>query len=448
MSKITPEEFAIVWNNCDKYPNVEAVSRELGLAVQTCKNRAYTLRQRYEDGEKVPRILDRSERVSLLPEEQNDFIEGMTSQECIDRLRQLYFADPGKNITRLYFRSETGIADSTWSRYFGTFLEFKRQAGLELKRDQHAMERKIAKHVSVDHYRDFNTRHDLSERYVRDSGKNIKVIIGCSDLHDEEIDPFYLRVFIESCRMIQPDVINFGGDIFDLAEFGKYGVDPREWDVVGRIRFVHENIFKPLREACPNTQFDFVEGNHEFRLLRHLADATPALKAVLSDLLGLTVPKLLGLDEFEINYISKADLGAYNKGDVKKEVSKSYKVYDERVLIHHHPHAANWGLPGWNGHHHSWHVQHKKCALHGAYQWLQLGCGHQTKASYTEGEFWSMGFNICHLNKASGTVSHEYVNVTDIACVGGVYFHRDPSEMVGFFGGKSSSICDTIKQTC
>jgi len=50
--------------------------------------------------------------------------------------------------------------------------------------------------------------------------------------------------------------------------------------------------------------------------MRHLADQTPALRAVLSDLHGMTVSKLLGLDEFGINYVAKADLGAYTKRDI------------------------------------------------------------------------------------------------------------------------------------
>jgi hypothetical protein len=45
------------------------------------------------------------------------------------------------------------------------------------------------------------------------------------------------------------------GDIFDLPEFGKYGVDPREWDVVGRIKFAHENILAPdLAQAVDSSR--------------------------------------------------------------------------------------------------------------------------------------------------------------------------------------------------
>ena len=312
---LTDQQFASLWNNSEKFPTLKDIAEHTGMAYQTIKNRARRHRSRVESGEKLPRLLDRtvapSER-STLPEMQHEYKE-LTQAELIEILKEMWRANPDTPITRDRFRAHTNISDSSWNKHFGTFLEFKRQAGLEMNRNQHAVERQIAKHVSVDHYREFNQRSELDRRYLRNTDKKIKVIVGCSDLHDVEIDRFYLRTLIEGCRLVQPDIINLGGDIFDLPEFGKYSVDPREWDVVGRIKFVHEHILKPLREACPNAQIDFVEGNHEFRLLRHLADATPALKALLSDLLGLTVPKLLGLDQFEVNYIARADLAA---GDV------------------------------------------------------------------------------------------------------------------------------------
>jgi hypothetical protein len=43
-----------------------------------------------------------------------------------------------------------------------------------------------------------------------------------------------------------------------------------------------------LREACPDAEIDVIEGNHEAPAAAHLADATPALRAVLADLHGMT----------------------------------------------------------------------------------------------------------------------------------------------------------------
>jgi hypothetical protein len=48
---------------------------------------------------------------------------------------------------RNYFRNNGRISDATWNRHFGTFEEFKRQAGIKLTRQQHGLERHIAKHA-------------------------------------------------------------------------------------------------------------------------------------------------------------------------------------------------------------------------------------------------------------------------------------------------------------
>src|SRR5690606_14307548 len=65
----------------------------------------------------------------------------------------------------------------------------------------------------------------------------------------------------------------------------------------------------------------------EYRLLRHLAEASPAIRAVLSDLHGMTVGSLLGLDKYEVRYIARGDLAAWTKGDINKELRKNHAVY-------------------------------------------------------------------------------------------------------------------------
>lgn len=315
--------------------------------------------------------------------------------------------------------------------YFGTFAEFKRQAGIVLTRQQHQLEKHIAKHASIDHHRAFNAeRTSYAETYLRDNAAQDKILLRASDLHDIECDPFFLRVLIDTAMRIQPDVICLCGDIFDLPEFGRYEIDPRQWDVVGRIKFVHEQILSQLRQACPDAQIDLIEGNHEFRLLKHLADATPALRAVLSDLHGMTIGSLLGLDRFEVNYIAKGDLAAYTLRNMQSEIGKSYKVYWDTVLAHHFPEGKAMGLPGFNGHHHNWEVS--KCYSHerGSYQWVHAGCGHIRDATYTNGQKWQMEFGLCHVNTKTKSVLHECIPVNDWALVGGRYYYREAAEMI------------------
>ena len=167
-----------------------------------------------------------------------------------------------------------------------------------------------------------------------------------------------------------------------------------------------------------------IEGNHEFRLIRHLADATPALRAVLSDLHGMTVSTLLGLDQFEINYTAQADLGAYTVSDVKKELTHNYQIYFDCFMCHHFPFGKDHGMPGVNGHHHKQAMFPMHNAMFGSYNWFQMGGGHRRDASYCNGQLWQNGFAINHIDTKKKQVIIEPVNVTDFACVGGKYYYR------------------------
>jgi hypothetical protein len=355
-------------------------------------------------------------------------IKTATKEECIADLRGIAIANPELYISRNYYRVNGKYSESCYTGWAGTFEEFKRQAGIKLTRPQHRHELNIAHHASVDHYRKFNERQDWGDTYTRTNKHRFKTLLACSDLHDKEVDPFYLRVLVDTAQRVQPDIISIVGDLFDLAEFGKYDIDPREWDVVGRIKFVHEEIFAPLRAAAPHAQIDLIEGNHCQRLLRQLADATPALRAVLSDLHGLTVSKLLGLDRFEINYVSKADLATFSKKDHNTELAKNYRIYWDTVLCHHFPHARSFGLPGVNGHHHRHDMWSAYSPIFGPYEWHQLGAGHKREASYTEGEKWHNGFALINVDTQTKATNFDYIPVTDFAISGGKWYHRDETE--------------------
>jgi len=432
MSKppVSDSEFARVYNDVESFETIGDVADQLGLSKKTVKNKAASLRKKAALDDELPKLVSRAALAkSPMSEDATRFMEDWGPEECIGELRRVAEIDPDKVVTRNYFRVHSLISESTWNRYFGTFEEFKRQASIKLSRQQHALERNIAVHASVDHYRELNRERELyANKYDRKNNNRFKTVLIASDIHDIEVDQFWLRVFIDTAERVHPDVIVLVGDVFDLPEFGKYNVDPREWDVVGRIKFAHEYILGPLREACPATQIDIIEGNHEARLLKLLADATPALRAVLSDLHGMSIATLLGLDEYEINYIAKADLSAWTKREHDKELGNNYKVYWETMLFHHFPYARNMGLPGCNGHHHSHQVWPMFSPIFGAYEWHQLGCGHKRSASYTEGEKWHMGFALAHADVQNKLVNFEYIPVTDIAVVGGQWYYRGRKE--------------------
>lgn len=431
MNYVSDHLLADIYNDIDNYPTLNDVASELGIAKKTVKNRAAQLRKRSALDSSLPSIISRAAlKSSPMSEDESRFMEDWGPDDCIEELRRVAKIDPEMVVSRNYFRNHSLISESTWNRHFGTFEEYKRQSGIKLTRQQHKIEREIGKHASVDHYRDLNIeRSGWDEKYIRNNPGRFKTAIVCSDLHDKEIDPFYLRVLIDVCKRVQPDVVSFGGDIFDLPEFGRYTVDPREWDVVGRIKFVHKEIFSPIREACPDAQMDLIEGNHEARLLRHLADATPAMRAVLSDLHGFTVSKLLGLDEYEINLIAQADLSSWTKRDQDRELANNYKIYWDSFLVHHFPHGKNMGLPGFNGHHHKHQVWPLFSPIFGAYEWHQLGSGHRRRASYTEGEKWHTGFAIQNVDTKTRSTVTDYISIgEDFAVAGGKWYHRQENE--------------------
>lgn len=366
-----------------------------------------------------------------LSEDKQKFHANWTAVDCINELKRIANIDPEKVITRNYFRNHSKISESTWSRYFGTFLEYKRQAGIILSRHAHTMERAIAKHASKDKQREMNeSKSGWEGAYLREfKGRWQTALVG-SDIHDKCCDPFYRRLFIETAGRVKPEKIILNGDIFDLTEFSKYSQDPRNFDPISRIKWVHQ-FLADLRQACPESEIIFVEGNHEFRLMRHLTEATPALMTVLSDLHGMTVPDLLGLTKYEVNYIARMDLTAFNEADIKKELHKNYYIAWDSVLFHHFPDGRDMGYPGANGHHHKHIVWNDYNPAFGPFEWHQLGSGHIRQASYCAGEKWSNGFLLCHVDTHRKRTQFEYLDVTADHCfIGGKLYQRTEGELV------------------
>lgn len=255
------------------------------------------------------------------------------------------------------------------------------------------------------------------------------MVIG-ADFHDLDVDIFALRVFVDTILRIQPEIVCLAGDLFDLYEFSRYTQDPREFDPVARIQTGHSILWE-IRDAAPNAQIDLIEGNHEMRLLRHLADATPAMLTVLSDLHGMTVSSLLGLDDFEVNYHGRGSLKArsFSERDHKRELGRNWKTYFDCVLAHHFPQGQKMGMPGFHGHHHLHQVwPHHSVQYGGPYEWHQLGGMCKRIATYTDGERWSNGFLVVHVDTQRHCPNFEYIPITDFAVVGGEYYERTEEE--------------------
>jgi len=323
----------------------------------------------------------------------------MNKKELIESLIKLQATDPSKNFS----------------------------AGFKPNRASREFTNKTVLHNSIDLYKGLNKEaQGLDKRYVRKSSGNTKTIIVCPDIHDEEVDPFYLKCLLRAAEIVQPDIVNFAGDTFDCAEFGSYANDPRDFDPAKKMKFVHENVFEPLRNILPDAQFDALAGNHEERLIKHMLSDAPAVMAVLDELHGFTMGKFFGLDKYQINFYAKNDFTAHRKTDINKEIARNTVTYFDRLLIDHFPTCKHTGIPAISGHHHKFIVEPKYNHTFGSYSWCQSGGGHERDASYCNGEIWQLGFVIANIHIPSNSVVFDYVDCThNMAVIAGEFLYRD-----------------------
>lgn len=327
--------------------------------------------------------------IALLSEQNKKYDPEATAESCISDLRRLQKEFPLKHLTRNFYRANGIYSEATWNQFFGTFLEFRRQAKLELSRNQHSMERKIAKHASLDEYRNFYKSevlpyHGKYERIPKQKKGRYKTMLVGSDFHDIDCDPFVLSVFIDTAKRLQPDVIVLNGDVFDLYEFSRFFKDPRHIKIKERFDYVKKYIFGGLREACPRSQIDLCIGNHDYRILHHLADKTPAMKVILADVMGLSMADVFGLDEYEINLVAKLDLHAFNAADITDQINQNYRVYYSTFVCGHFK-DLSLGLSGTSGHTHKPELVFFRNIPMGRMTWANTGCMARIRAEYVGG---------------------------------------------------------------
>ena len=355
-----------------------------------------------------------------------------TPEDCIADLRLVQENHSDSFISRNYYRVHGKYSDSTWNCHFGTFEEFKRRAGLQLSRGQHHLEKKTARHAALDVYRQFfleEVKPWVGKYELKQTDGRIKTMLIGSDLHDVEADPFVLSVFLDTAKRVQPDVIVLNGDMYDEYEFSRFDQDPRQVNIRARYDFVREQFFKPLRRICPNTQIDFIIGNHEQRILKLLADRSPAMK-VLVDLMGVTFSQLLGLDDFRINLICKSDFAAYNAKEMHEEVKRNYKKYYETVIVNHFG-DEGFAMCSVGGHTHKPKLSSTVNEVMGPIWALTTGAMAKVDAEYVPGKTnYQQSFALVHVDTWSRQALPEHIMFTSrMAVVGGkFYFRPEPEE--------------------
>lgn len=343
-------------------------------------------------------------------------------EQLIEQLRLLNLNNPTRNIIRKH------INEYDYLREFGTFTEFKRQAGLLNLKSHNRYNNAIANNASTKTQVATTLTQELrsyNNNYTRPDTSRFQSIVIGSDYHSHDHCPFTRAVFLDAIERIQPTTVVLLGDFFDCYEFSSYTKDPRKLDLVGEFACIHK-LLSDIRKAAPECEIDFISGNHEHRLLKHIANEAPFVQQLLADVHGFSFGKLLGLDDHEVNFISKGDIFAHTNSAIKREVTQNYLIKHDALMFNHFPDGIHYGIPGMNGHHHSYKVQHLYNVTYGAYNWVQLGCMCIRDASYCDGLKWQTGFMIAHVDTHTKATAMEYIDTTsDHAVVGGQFYTRD-----------------------
>ena len=359
-------------------------------------------------------------------------IKAGSAEELISDLRRVQTENEGQYISRSKYRKLGIFTESSWDCRFGTFEEFRRQAGLDLPRGARRIELHTARHAASDIYKGFQEveLNPLIGLYEKPSPeKGVKTLLVASDFHGKATDPFVWGVFLDTILRTKPDVICLAGDIFDLYEFSRFDHDPRQCDLKSEFEFVKNKIFRLIRGAAgPKCVIDFILGNHEARLLNHLADRTPYMK-VLMDLMGHSLADLFGVHEYEINLISRADLAVFRPSEKRDEMKKNYKTYHGLFTVTHDaPKGGHFALCGASGHTHKPGTIATVDERFGGKFWLTLGCMSKVDAEYVQGlSQYQNGFAVVHIDTVGKSVVGENVIFSDTMAVVGskVYLRSD-----------------------
>jgi hypothetical protein len=204
-----------------------------------------------------------------------------TAQEIIDDIKQVAEDFDSVSVTRDFYRNHGKYPEGIVRKYFATHQELLIAAGLKKTREGRKVEgeRRVKEEAAwLQEYADKEIL-PYHNKYWKDRkpNKKVKTVIVASDFHCTEADPFSVRVFLDTCRLMQPDDIVLNGDILDFYGFSSFSKDSRRIDWAASKRWL-DKLLSTLREICPKSNIIWIIGNHCLRLFRWHADSLQELR--------------------------------------------------------------------------------------------------------------------------------------------------------------------------
>lgn len=343
--------------------------------------------------------------------------------ELITEVLRLSTGEYDTPCTRTRWRKYSTYSEHAVKRAFVTHTNLLIAAGLQEGREIRKFTNKSAAIVAETRVSDYVKAEILpwaSTSGERDSD-HVVMVVG-SDFHGEHSDPFALDVFLDVIRRTKPDHVVLNGDVAEFEEVGKWASPPnRLGNLQHEIDWVVNNILIPVREAAgPDCEIDLVIGNHEYRLIRYLADSCPGL----ASLRCLGFADLFQLARLDIGLVfgaSLIDVAATEK--VRRDSFKdNFKVYYDSFLVTHGTATGHYPaskeldrfrLSGTSGHIHVHQTYHKPTIDRPYAEWNTTSkmARHSVGDIYMRGlpNHWSTGFGVVNIFPEDKTSFFQHV---------------------------------------
>jgi len=134
-----------------------------------------------------------------------------------------------------------------------------------------------------------DTEHDRDDWHTIErklSGmKRLAKVMLLGDIHFPDHDSTALKLAAEIALWLTPDVIVLNGDTFDFTElssFAQHWKQSRQ-DAFQAIRKPYYEFIDLLRSYCPNAAILHLDGNHNSRLYRYLAEHSQFAETIAMD---------------------------------------------------------------------------------------------------------------------------------------------------------------------
>jgi len=262
-----------------------------------------------------------------------------------------------------------------------------------------------------------------------------KRMLSISDTHATFLDPFTWEVFLSSCRDQQPDIILLNGDILEGSEITRFPKIPG-WTIPLQLEFdFAREMFRQLRDVCPNAQIVWGSGNHGLdRLASYLTQVAPAI----AGLRGMRFDQLAGIEELDIELLQGGTI-ASPEGT---EEQYAGRLWFGHYYTHHgtclgktpaHNELIKVGYSGQSGHVHRASVAWGTTLRDQANCWMStpMGCTKRAGRAYIKGPTagWQKGFGSAWLGPDGFVQQSPIITSGEHAVVDGYVYTRRSNEL-------------------